>query len=244
MYADVPILPWTAELAASAGALNDLKVGFSHDHEQAHPGYYSVILDNGVKTELGVALRAGMGRFAFPAAAPRILLLKAAASATTNDPKRESDSSTIEVIGNHTITGAVHSGGFCQSDTNYILYFAARFAKPFSSYGTWSGNQSGRTNPGARSASGHRAGAYVSFASGADPILMKIGISFVSVENARKNLSHEIPGWDFEAVRAAAKETWTQMLERVQTEGGTPDQRVIFYTALYHICLLYTSRCV
>jgi predicted alpha-1,2-mannosidase len=236
VYADVPILPWTTELAASAD-LNDLKVGFSHDHEQAHPGYYSVILDNGVKTELAVALRAGMGRFVFPAAAPRILLFKAAASATVNDPKRESDNSTIEVIGSNTITGTVHSGGFCQSDTNYVLYFAAEFARPFSSYGTWSGNQSGRTTAGARSASGRRVGAYVSFASGAEPILMKIGISFVSLENARKNLSREIPGWDFEAIHRAAKETWTEMLNRVQTEGGTPDQRVIFYTALYHMLL-------
>jgi predicted alpha-1,2-mannosidase len=178
-----------------------------------------------------------MARFVFPAAAPRILLFKAAASATISDPKRESDSSTIEVIGHNTITGTVHSGGFCQSDTNYVLYFAAKFARPFSSYGTWPGNQSAPTTSGARSASGHRAGAYVSFASGAEPILMKIGISFVSIENARKNLSREIPGWSFEAVHAAAKESWTKMLDRVQTEGGTPDQRVIFYTALYHMLL-------
>lgn len=237
VYADLPILPWTAELAPSAAAFNDLKVGFSHDHEQAHPGYYSVILDNGVTTELAVALRTGMGRFRFPAARPRILVFKAAASATINDPKRESDSSAIEVVGKDAVTGTIHSGGFCQSDTNYVLYFAAKFARPFSSYGTWSGSQSASPTAGARSASGHRAGAYVSFARGAEPILMKIGISFVSLKNARKNLSREIPGWDFEAVHAAAKQTWTQMLDRVQTEGGTSDQRVIFYTALYHMLL-------
>ncbi len=66
---------------------------------------------------------------------------------------------------------------------------------------------------------------------------MKIGISFVSAENAAKNLASEIPGWDFDVVHAAAKKSWTQMFDHVQTSGGTPDQRAIFYTGLYHMLL-------
>jgi predicted alpha-1,2-mannosidase len=66
---------------------------------------------------------------------------------------------------------------------------------------------------------------------------MKIGISFVSAENAARNLASEIPGWDFDAVHAAARKSWTQMLDRVQTSGGTSGQRSIFYTGLYHMLL-------
>ncbi len=233
VYADVPILPWIAELGNAPP--NDLVVPFSHDREQAHPGYYSVTLDNGVKTELAVAARAGIGRFLFPAGARRILLFKAGASGMSNNGKRAADTSTIKITGNDTVTGTVHSGGFCESDTNYVLYFAAKFARPFSAYGTWNGNAP--QTPGARSVTGHKAGAYVSFPKGSGPVLMKIGISFVSVENAAKNLASEIPGWDFDAIHAAARKSWTQMLDRVQTSGGTPDQRTIFYTGLYHMLL-------
>ncbi len=233
VYADVPILPWVAELGASSP--NDLLMPFSHDHEQAHPGYYSVTLDNGVKTELTVSTRAGIGRFVFPAHAPRILLFKAGASGMSNNGKRAADASTVKITGHDTITGTVHSGGFCESATNYVLYFAAKFARPFSAYGTWNGNAPGTR--GTRSVTGHKAGAYVSFPKGTGPLLMKIGISFVSVDNAAQNLASEIPGWDFNAVHTAAKKSWTQMLDRVQTSGGTPDQRTIFYSGLYHMLL-------
>ncbi len=236
VYGDVPILPWTSELNATASSPNDLTASFSHEHEQAHPGYYSVTLDNGVKTELTVTARAGIGRFVFPADAQRLLLFKAGVSATINNPRRESDSSSIEISGNDTVTGTVHSGGFCQSDSNYVLYFVAKFAKPFSAYGSWSGSASS-TTPDAHSVSGHKAGAYITFPRGTDPIVMKIGISFVSVENAAQNLTSEISGWDFDAVHAATRETWTNMLNRVQTDGGTSNQRTIFYTGLYHIFL-------
>jgi predicted alpha-1,2-mannosidase len=236
VYADVPILPWVTELNASSTSPNNFDVPFSHDHEQAHPGYYSVELGNGVKAELTVTTRAGIGRFAFPAEAVRTLLFKAASSATIDDPRRDNDNSTIEIAGDDMITGTVHSGGFCQSNSDYVLYFAAKFAKPFSSYGTWSATRT-KASAGSRYVTGRKDGAYVTFADGSEPVLMKIGISFVSVENAENNLDAEIPGWDFDAVHASTKKKWTEMLDRVQVEGETPDQRAIFYTGLYHMLL-------
>lgn len=236
VYADVPVLPWVTELNASPGSPGNLTVPFTHDQEQAHPGYYSVSLGNGVKAELTVAMRAGIGRFTFPSGAVRTLLFKTAASATIDDPRRENDNSTVQVAGDDMITGTVHSGGFCQSDSNYVLYFAAKFAKPFTSYGTWTATRP-HANPGSRYATGRKNGAYVTFANTSDPVVMKIGISFVSVQNAEKNLDAEIPGWDFDAVHAQAKKQWTETLDRVPTQGGTPDQRTIFYTGLYHMFL-------
>lgn len=240
VYADVPILPLVtdlkSDLKADSESPSDLTTSFSHDQEQAHPGYYSVTLDNGVKVELTVATRAGIGRFTFPADAMRTLLFKAGSSATVDDPHRENDNSTIKIAGDDTITGTVHSGGFCQSDSDYVLYFAAKFAKPFSSYGTWPASRPDRSE-GSRYVTGRKDGAYVSFGKGDDPVVVKIGLSFVSVQNAEANLATEIPGWDFEVVHAAAKKQWTEMFDRVQVDGETPDQRTIFYTGLYHMLL-------
>ena len=161
------------------------------------------------------------------------MLFKAAASANINEEHRGTDAGTVEIRGQDKIVGSVHSGGFCNSPTNYVLYFAAKFEKPFTASGTWSD----KITAGTTSASGRHAGAYVSFPSGAEPVVMKIGISFVSIENAETNLSAEIPGWDFDAVQASARAAWTRMFDRVQAEGGTPEQRTIFYTGLYHMLL-------
>lgn len=232
VYADVPILPWTGEVKTPA-ASGDYALAFSHAREEAHPGYYAVTFNNGVKVELTVTERAGIGRFAFPVEAARTLLIKAGSSATIGDEKRKADTSEVEIRGTDTVVGTVHSGGFCGSDSNYTLYFALKFDHPFSAMGTWAGT----VDPGSRSANGHGVGAYVSFPRDAALIVAKAGLSFVSVENAMANLQTEIPGWDFDAVRTAARRRWTELLGRVYAAGGTTDQRTIFYTGLYHMLL-------
>jgi predicted alpha-1,2-mannosidase len=232
VYADVPILPWLKAVTA-ADDPSQFASSFSHDHETAAPGYYSVQFDDGVKAELTVAARSGMARLQFPSRGPRTLILNAAGSATIAAEHRQTDTSTIQIRGQDEITGTVHSGGFCGSATNYVLYFTVRFQLPFSSFGTWSD----QVAIGSKSASGHKAGAFVSFAEGAEKVVIKVGISFVSVANAEANLAKEIPGWDFDALHSAAKATWTKTLNLIQAEGGTPEQRSIFYTGIYHMLL-------
>src|SRR6185436_16499828 len=68
----------------------------------------------------------------------------------------------------------------------------------------------------------------------AKPVLLKVAISSVSIEGARKNLEAELPGWDFDKVRADAKAAWNKELSKIEVSGGTPDQTTNFYTALYH----------
>jgi predicted alpha-1,2-mannosidase len=233
IYADVPILPWAGKPSAVPGPAGDSALPFSHEHEQAHPGYYAVDFDNGVKVELTVTSRTGIGRFVFPAGMTPTLLFKTSASATMGEEKRKDDGSTVEIRGDDTVAGSVRSGGFCGSDSNYVLYFVAKFARPFSSFGVWTDS----LQPGVASASGHKAGAYVSFPGGTEPILLKVGVSFVSTENAAANLQAEIPGWDFDAVHTAAKTKWIRILRKVEADGGTHEQRVIFYTGLYHMLL-------
>ena len=229
LYSDVPILPWSQVIPERPGEASQ---AFSHHHEIAHPGYYSVEFENGIKTELTVKERAGMARFHFPPGANRALIFKAGYSATADAKNREEDTSTIDIRGDDTVVGTVHSGGFCGSPTHYVLYFAAKFQTPFTSFGSWSET----LVPDRRSASGHKAGGYVSF-SATQPIVVKVGVSFVSIDNAEANLAAEVPGWDFDALEASAKAAWEAVLGRIQVAGGTPDERTIFYTGLYHSML-------
>ena len=230
IFADVPILPWIGTPGADP---NSATLRFSHDNEHAEPGYYSVRFDNGVKSELTVTAHAGIGRFSFPVGSVRTMLFKAGASATANQASRRDDMSTIAVRGSDMLVGTVHSGGFCFVPGDYVLYFAARFGQPFSSFGTWSGD----VEPGSRDASGHGVGGYVSFPEGQTPITLKVAVSFVSVENAIRNLDAEIPGWGFERVRSGATATWSRTLHKIDVHGGSAEDRVKFYTGLYHMLL-------
>ena len=230
IYGDVPILPW---IGAPGKDPNSAALAFSHDHETAHPGYYSVTFDDGIKAELTVSERAGIGRFDFPADAERTFLFKAGESAMAHDKQRSGDSSTIELRGSNTLVGTVHSGGFCFIPGDYVVYFAVRFAQPFSRFGIWRD----RVVPGTRRSSGHEAGAWVSFPAGFEPVVLKVGISFVSVRNAMANLDTEIPGWGFDGVHSAAISNWTAALQRIGVDGGSDEDRVKFYTGLYHMLL-------
>ncbi len=232
IYADVPVLPWIGRVDGP-GTPRDWSLPFSHQHEQAHPGYYAVAFDNGIKVELTATAHAGIGRFAFPTGVERTLLLKAGDSATADDPKRAADATSVEIRAPDEVQGTVHSGGFCSSPSHYTLHFVMRFSRPFASFGTWTD----AVRPGSPSADGPKAGAYVTFAPGTGPITVKVGLSFVCVANAAANLDTEIPGWDFAAVHRAAERTWTRALAAVDATGGTPAQRTIFYTGLYHMML-------
>jgi predicted alpha-1,2-mannosidase len=189
---------------------------------------------------LTAGVRTGMARFTFPADGPRTLLIEAGSSATADAKNSKGDISTIELRDGNSAAGTVVAGHFCGGGPSYTLYFAMQFSEPFQATGGWDAE----VHPGATTASGHKAGAWVSFANGGKPVLMKVGLSFVSVENARANLQAEIPGkagtdfdGDFDSMRRAAEATWSAALGKIETTGGTPDQRTIFYTGLYHALL-------
>ena len=101
------------------------------------------------------------------------------------------------------------------------FYFAIEFNKLFNLYGTFEN------------------GVFVQYCTSENEvILVKVGISSVSTDGARKNLEAEIPDWDFDRVKSEARESWNKVLKRIEVEGPTDDQKVIFYTALYHTLLL------
>ena len=136
----------------------------------------------------------------------------------------------IEIIGNDEIAGYRRSAGWAKDQK---IYFDAKFSRPFSSFGA-----ANDTVPvaGARIDSGKALRAFVRFAAG-ERLVVKVALSSVSVEGARRNLEAEAPRWDFDSLRLAAARAWNAELGKIEVDGGTPAQTRTFYSALYHAML-------
>ena len=223
----MPILPTVGALGADPEGTTDT---FSHADEHAAPGRYGVTLGpSGVSAQLAVTTRTGLSRFTFPRTAAANVLFKVAGSA---NPVIDS---SVHLEGHDGISGEVESGQFCGTGTNYTLYFAATFNRPFTSAGSWNGPV---VSPGVTSCAGADCGAYVTFDARSDQsVLMKVGISFVSIADAADNLRVEDPGWSLGRVESRATGQWNALLDRVRVGGGTAAEQRTFYTALYHSLL-------
>jgi len=206
-------------------------LSFSHRDEIAFPGYYAVNLPGpGVLVELTATPRAGLHRYTFSGPGTAHLRLDVS-NALGGRPSREGrvrvrpEASEVE--------GSVHTfGTFAARYGGIKVYFAARFDHPFAGYATWRGET---VVTGQAEAAGDQVGADLSFAptNGLQAVTLALAISYVSVENARANLDAEARGRSFEEVLGEAQRTWEDKLSLVQIEGGTAEQRTIFYTALY-----------
>jgi predicted alpha-1,2-mannosidase len=248
LYGDFAVLPMTGALTVSPGKdFAPYAAAFDHGNEEAHPGYYAVTLANGIRVEITVAERAGIARFIFPAGVPARLLVNAGGSANTQPsqtagkPERDAFGNWIELKGSDAYAGSVTAGAFCGTNSSYKLYVAGRFNKPYKDTAVW---QDDTVTSGGKSAQGKHTGAWLDFGNEHE-VVLKAGVSFVSEAGALANLEKEIPGWDFDAVHARARSAWTDLLGRVATEGGTADQRKVFYTGLYHSFLsptLFSDR--
>jgi predicted alpha-1,2-mannosidase len=235
LFGDFAVLPVLDELTTRPG-VKFTPTPFERKNEQEHPGYYAVTLNNGVSVELTVTERAGIARFRYPANADVRILINAGSSANSiaspnDDPKiREGFGNHIEVKPDGSFSGWTSAGRFCGSDSSYKLYVAGKFDRPFKSTALW-GDESMLKAP--EGATGKHTAAWANFGR-AGEVVLKVGISFVSEKGAKNNLEKEIPGFDFEQAHGKAKETWSTLLDRVSVEGGTREQRKIFYTGVYH----------
>jgi predicted alpha-1,2-mannosidase len=230
IFGDVPILPTTGSVP---GDPEDSTEPFSHTTESGSPGRYQVSLGSpATKVQLSVTTRSGIGQFTFPATSTANLLFKVSGS------ESGIHSASVRTVGSNEIEGTVNSGFFCSTLENYNLHFVAVFNRPFARHGTWRG---GRMSPGSSSCAGSfqdECGAWVTFDTTKSPtVMMKVGLSYVSVANAAANLRHEDPGWSLTRVETDAAEGWNSILARIGVQGGTKAQQQIFYTALYHSLL-------
>ncbi|HNX57199.1 MAG TPA: GH92 family glycosyl hydrolase, partial [Prolixibacteraceae bacterium] len=233
---EVMLMPTTGlKLQTVPGSLENPDEGyrsrFDHSSEVATPGYYSVFLkDENVKVELTATQRSGFHRYTFPQCNHSRVILDLGHQIGGNT---SAELSELNIINNNRIEG-VKCAGLGK------VFFVAEFSKPFKYYGTFDNDlktpeSGGSLWPYKNGEKGKNIGAFVVFNTMEDErILVKVGISYTSIEGARKNLTAEIPNWDFDGIRNKATETWNKELSRIKIDGATDDQKEIFYTSLYH----------
>jgi len=216
-----------------SGSPESFRSQIRHETETALPGYYAVTLDNyRIRAELTATTRAGFQRYTFPKAdQARILLVLDVpgeyATVVKNAVIRRVSSTEIE-------GEAEQTNNEIYTFQKYKLHFVIRFSKPFDSMGGWVGTDI--TNDTKEIAGQGDVGAFVNYQTiEGEVIQVKTGISYVSVEQARLNLDREMDrfGWDFDAVRKNARDTWNNLLKNIEVEGGSEADRIKFYTNLY-----------
>ncbi|HEX4788130.1 MAG TPA: GH92 family glycosyl hydrolase [Actinospica sp.] len=227
---DLPILPTVGDIGGNPTATTE---PFSHADESASPGSYSTTLGTGssaVGVDVAATTRTGIGEFTYPATTSANVLFK------VGDSQGFVSGANVSIVGDDEVTGSITEGKFCDMPNMSTVYFAAKFDRPFSSQGTWNGTA---VTPGSTSATGQNSGAYVGFDTTSDAkVGMQVSISYVGVADAQGNLSAELRNtWNVAAVAAQTRAQWRRLLDEIQVGGGTHDQQVEFYTALYHALL-------
>ncbi|MFB6931905.1 GH92 family glycosyl hydrolase [Streptomyces chartreusis] len=224
---ELPLMPTTG--AVDSVDPDVYRSEYSHDDEDAEPGYYRVGLKKyGIDAELTATPRTGWQRYTFPSTDRANVLFN------TGRANQKVYGSEVHVVGDRTVEGRVEAGNFCAGKDRHTVYFTATFDRPFTAHGTWRGTT---PSPGERDAAGEGGnGAWVTFDAAADrDVVVKVGLSYTGVEGARKNLEAETDdSYDFDATRTALHETWERQLDAVRIGGGSEERQRAFYSALYH----------
>ncbi|MBD0776792.1 glycoside hydrolase family 92 protein [Maribacter sp. ANRC-HE7] len=207
---------------------------FDHSEERATPGYYTVKLkDYDINVELTATQRAGFHRYTFPESKNSRIILDVGHQI---GDMTQGELSELKIVDDHRIEGAKGAG-------LGKVYFVAEFSKPFLYYGTFDATyktpeSNGSIFPYKNAEVGDKIGAFVQYHTVKDEqVLVKVGLSYTSIEGARRNLQQEIPDWDFDGVRENAKKIWNKELSKITVKGGSEGQKQIFTTALYRSLL-------
>lgn len=224
---DVTVMPVTGKVVYARGTEDNPASGLwsyaDRGREQSRPGYYSVPLERyGINAEMTATARVGMHRYTFPASDESAVVFDLENGGCWDEPVR----TEMKAVGDNTIEGCRWSTGWADDQR---IYFVAEFSKAFESF-TLHGKDGmyGRAS---------------FMTSEGEQILLKVALSPVSIEGARKNMKEELPGWDFDAVAAAADRAWNDELSRIHIETKDESVRRIFYTALYHTMIAPSVFC-
>lgn len=239
-YGNILLMPTTGAIAPA-----------DHDspraNERASAGLYSVNLARyNIGVEITAARHSAIYRIHYPAGAPANLLFDVSHCLISGKRQGEQQilaASSVQILSPTEIAGSTSvKGGWNKQPVPYTVYFYAITDTPAASSGSWTNNQ---LMPGSKHASGgadSQEGAWLTFNPRTNrTVLLKIGISFISVDQARRNLASEIPSFNFDRVHAAALAAWNRALSTVDIAGATPEQAQTFYTALYHTMLMPTD---
>lgn len=219
--------------------------GSEYSDEHAEPGYYTNLLSAyGIRTEVTATMRTSAERYTFPSGESHILL-------NLGEGLTNETGAMVRKVSDTEIEGMRLLGTFCYNpQAVFPIYFVMRVNKAPKACGFWkkqrvmtgveaewtpdNGKYKLYTRYG-RELAGDDIGYWFSFdTEEGEQIEVQMGVSFVSVENARENLDTEQCGFEFDAVRARAAARWEQDLSKIKVYGGTQEQKTVFYTGLYH----------
>ena len=190
---------------------NEREVKFSHKAEYATPGYYAVTLANGVRVELTATQRTAFHRYTFPADAKQEQVVLDLSQGIGWD---KMTACSMKQEGRNTVVGTRFSTGWAKDQR---VFFVAEFSQPIT-HQVMEGDTL----------------SVLSFEPTGQPLMVKVGISSVSIDNARKNLHQESPNWNFNTVVADAQTAWNKELGKIDIQTNNATDKRIFYTSLYH----------
>jgi predicted alpha-1,2-mannosidase len=242
---DVLVVPSVGPVVLDPGTRDhpegSYRTRFDHADEQASPGYYRVRLkERDIEAELTATPRVGLHRYRFaPGQAGHILVDFHHGCQDNPDIETRVTEASLRLIGDDTLVGArrVHQWG-----DGRLVFFAMKLSRPFARAELYAQDQP--LEAGARQADGTKLKCALIYPdAGSAPLLIKVALSSVDIDGALSNLQAELPGWDFEAVHARARDAWNRELSRLTLDGGSERDRRIFYTAWYHTMMAPTLFC-
>ncbi len=201
---------------------------YDKNSERASPGYYRVELSCGIECEMTVSERVGLHKYNFGSCDNSYILVDLSHShAGMLDAKLRVESAD-EVCG---MVKSRNVGWHRGGDQHFKLYFSIKFSEHFEKFITWKDEDSGS---GVALREGKKIGGWFEFSGGENKVILaKVGISPVSVEQAKEERRKEVSGWDFEALRYLARQSWQEKLSKVEVNSKRDDLKTLFYTLLY-----------
>ena len=229
----VAVMPTVGEFKGHLG-MNAYQSAFTHDGEIAKPGYHKVKLtDYDITAELTSTMRVGFHCYTFPKSDASYILFDTGAFLAHGSTAY----SEVWKVSDKEIAGweMMERTGRRPKDTP--VYFYAQLSKPMDKVVSWrEGRIESNSNP--ERISGKNAGMAVRFKTEKnEKVMLKVAISYVSVEQARKNMLAELSGWDFEQVKQSSFSEWNDWLGKIEVEGGSREQQIKLYTDLWHALL-------
>ena len=219
-----PTFPVKGKLKMSPDNILNYRINISE--EKGHAGYYEAKVQEDIHAKLTVTERTGMASYEYSADQQYgTVIIGGGISATPIDQ------AAIVITAPNKCEGYAEGGNFCGLRTPYKVYFVAEFDTDALESGTWKRDE---LKPNTTFAEGEYSGVYFTFdVNKKKNIQYKIGVSYVSVENARENLKAENTGWDFLQIQNQAESKWNHYLGKIEVEGSNPDRTTQFYTHLY-----------
>ena len=232
---DILLMPYAGEVRTARGEQDNIEGAassyYKHANERVAPGYYSLLMDNGVRAELTATERVALHRYTYPAGGERRLLI----NLKEGNGDKAYDT-YLRKVDDHTIEGYRYSKGW---SPDHKVFFTLQTDQEIESLAVFNDD----TAAGSDELKGESVKGVVTFKGAAESALVKVAISSVSCANALANLRAELSHWDFDQVRGEAVDKWNEQLALIDIETKDERAKKIFYTSMYHAFIAPTLYC-